>query len=155
MKIIKIVLVAILAVYIAFIWNMNGVSDRSAEAIASDVVSKQDTVEMVKGNDKTLLQFYGLAAIDYDGYVVWSSKKKIDVDELLIIKAKNKDQINTLRDAVDQRVKAQEEAFDGYGTAQMALLRKNIVTTRGNYLFFAVSKKAGDWNSLFVKAVKK
>ena len=53
--------------------------------------------KMEKGDSKSLKRFYKLNANDYDGVILYTPKSTMDVNEVLIVKVKDKSQIESLR----------------------------------------------------------
>ncbi len=104
----------------------------------------------------TVLDFkriFGLNAEDYEGVAYFKPISQMDVEELLIVKVKSEDQIETLEKAVEERIKSQKNSFDGYGAAQCALLEKAIVKEKGNFLFYCTSPDAEKYCDLFIDAL--
>lgn len=86
----------------------------------------------------TVLDFkriFGLNAEDYEGIAYFKPVSQMDVEELLIVKVKSEEQMESLEEAADERIENQKKSFDGYGAAQCALLEKAIVKKKGNFLF--------------------
>ena len=73
----------------------------------------------------------------------------MSVDELLIIKTKDDSQRSAVESAMRRRVRTQMKSFEGYGTAQIALLKAKIMDTEGPYVFLAVSDDAEKWKKTF------
>ena len=78
----------------------------------------------------------------------------MDVNEMLIIKVKDKSQIESLEDSIDSRVNYQLQSFGGYGPEQCALVNNYELKTKGDYVFFAVSENAEQLKEAFLNSIK-
>ena len=72
---------------------------------------------------------------------------------MLIVKAHSKEDLSPVKDAVDARIASQIKTFEGYGPEQVAMLKNAIVTTKGNYLFYCVSKNPEKYEEVFKDAI--
>ena len=118
------------------------------------VITKQiKTKSMNKQNANGLKRFYGIGVKETEGFVLYTPKSMMDVDELLIIKLKAGDDGSTFRKAVETRLETQLKNFNGYGTNQTELLNKHILVIKKGYLFYAVSKQADSWKQIFQNAL--
>ena len=73
---------------------------------------------------------------------------------MLIVKVKDKSQIDSLKDTIDNRVNSQLQSFGSYGPQQCALLNDYELKSEGKYVFFAVSENAEQLKEAFKEAVK-
>ena len=123
----------------------NGDSTTSIE-VMDKTITKQMNQELVAKQDATGLKRYmEINVKDTDGFVYYTSKSMMDVDEVLIIRLKSGDDGEQLRKAVTKRVDTQLKNFNGYGTNQCDLLNHHILITKKGYLFYATSKQADTW----------
>ena len=104
--------------------------------------------------DTGLKRYYGLNASDFDSVVLYTPESSMEVDEMLIVKVKDKSQIEGLEDAIDNRVNSQLQSFGSYGPEQCALLNDYELKTKGKYVFFAVSENAEDLKEAFKESIK-
>ena len=81
--------------------------------------------------------------------VMYKSGSPMSVDELLIIKTKEDSQRAAVESAMRRHVRSQMKSFEGYGTAQIALLKAKIMDTEGPYVFLAISDDAEKWKKAF------
>lgn len=83
-------------------------------------------------------------------YIYYKSDDIMDVRELLIAKALDDAEMDTLQEAVQKRLDRQIDIFSGYGTNQLDLLQHAVVMQRGNYCFYAVGDEAQQWQEAFL-----
>ena len=73
---------------------------------------------------------------------------------MLIVKVKDKSQIEGLEDAIDNRINSQLQSFGSYGPEQCALVNDYELKTQGRYVFFAISKNAEGLKEAFKESIK-
>lgn len=110
--------------------------------------------KMEKGDGKSLKRYYKLNINDYDGVTLYTPISTMDVNEMLIIKVKDKSQIESLEDSIDSRINYQLQSFGGYGPEQCALVNNYELKTKGDYVFFAVSENAEQLKEAFLNSIK-
>lgn len=123
--------------------------------IEADFLAVVPDLNMEKGDGKSLKRFYGLNANDYEEILIYTPSNYMDVSEILIVKAKDSGQLDSVEEAVDVRNAKQLESFSGYGPEQVALLENYEIKIVGNTLFYCVSPDASTLKDTFVKSIKK
>jgi hypothetical protein len=78
----------------------------------------------------------------------------MSVEEFLMIKVENESQLESIRSAMENRLDAQQKAFDGYGTEQMTLLERAVIYQTGPYICFLVSEDANQWRDTIKTILK-
>lgn len=129
-------------------------NDMTVEEIESDMGKEVKFEKMEKGDSKSLKRFYKLNANDYNGVILYTPQSTMDVNEMLVVKVKNKSQIESLQDSIDSRINYQLESFAGYGPEQVALVDNYELKTKGNYVFFAVSENAQELKKAFLDSIE-
>lgn len=126
----------------------------TAKDIQKSIVATKLVKDMEETGTKGLKRYYGLNANDFDSVVLYTPKSTMAVDEMLIVKVKDKSQIDPLLDCIDSRVEAQLKNFGGYGPEQCALVNDYELKTKGKYVFFAISENAEQLKEAFKEAIK-
>ena len=125
---------------------------------AKDIQKSIEETGLVENMEETgtkgLKRYYGLNASDFDSVVLYTPESSMEVDEMLIVKVKDKSQIDSLKDTIDNRVNSQLQSFGSYGPQQCALLNDYELKSEGKYVFFAVSENAEQLKEAFKEAVK-
>lgn len=129
-------------------------NNMSIDQIESSMKKEIDFEKMEKGDSKSLKRFYKLNANDYDGFILYTPKSTMDVNEVLIVKVKDKSQIDSLEDSIDSRINYQLESFAGYGPEQCALVDNYELKVKGDFVFFAVSENAQEIKDAFLNSIK-
>ena len=129
-------------------------NDKSADQIENSMKKEVKFEKMEKGDSKSLKRFYKLNANDYDGFILYTPQSTMDVNEVLIVKVKDKSQIESLEDSIDSRINYQLQSFSGYGPEQCALVNDYELKTKGDFVFFAVSENANQIKEAFLDSIK-
>lgn len=131
----------------------SGDSSTDSKTMEAAITKQIKAESMNKQDANGLKRFYGISVKETGGFVLYTPKSLMDVDELLIIKLKTGDDGSAFRKAVEARLKTQLKNFSGYGTNQTELLNKHILVIKKGYLFYAVSKQADSWKQIFQDAL--
>ncbi|MCQ4762242.1 DUF4358 domain-containing protein, partial [Alistipes onderdonkii] len=97
---------------------------------------------MKKGTTQDLKKYYGLNASDYDGVMLYIPDDVMSVNEILVVKLKDKSQAEAVEEAARKRLDTQKTSFEGYGAKQTKLINSAVLDSRGYYLLMAVSEDA-------------
>ena len=108
---------------------------------------------MKKGSSQDLKKYYGLNANDYAGTMLYIPDDVMSVNEILVVKVKDKSQVEDVEKAVEERLSTQKKSFEGYGVKQTRLLHSAIDETRGYYILLAVSKDADRIEAAFKNSI--
>ncbi|MCC3867766.1 DUF4358 domain-containing protein [Terrisporobacter mayombei] len=128
--------------------------EKSVDQIETEMKQEVKFDKMKKGDSKSLKRFYKLNANDYDGVILYTPESTMDVSEVLIVKVKDKFQIESLEDSIDSRVNYQLQSFSGYGPEQCALVDNYELKSEGNFVFFAISENAQQIEEAFLDSIK-
>ncbi len=128
--------------------------DLTAQDIQDYIVEKDLIEHMEETGTKGLKRYYGLNASDFESVVLYTPESSMAVDEMLIVKVKDKSQIEALEDTIDTRINSQLQNFGGYGPEQCALVNNYELKTEGRYVFFAISEKAEELKEAFKESIK-
>ena len=137
----------------ANVWLKSG-ENLSAKDIQKSIVETGLVKNMEDTGSKGLKRYYGLNSSDFDSVVLYTPESSMEVDEMLIVKVKDKSQIEGLEDTIDNRVNSQLQSFGSYGPEQCGLLNNYELKTEGKYVFFAVSENAEKLKEAFKEAIK-
>jgi hypothetical protein len=119
------------------------VSDTPFETVLSAVTGKIDLSEMQEGDHQMFRRLYGLSPADYEECALYFPNSNMGAEELLLVKLRDPADAAALTAAAEQRIKNQINVFDGYGPAQVALLKEHArIEAPGNYFLFVVSGTA-------------
>lgn len=122
--------------------------------IVKEIQVAHDLSSMREGDGKALKRYYGLNSNDLEEFCLYLPSSTMDVDEILIVKVKNKKQIESIEDSMEERANKQLESFKDYAPEQANLIENNEIVVRGNYVIFVISKDAEAIKDKFKEAIK-
>lgn len=142
----------ILAVIIFIGMMLYGETNSKAEIedVETAVTSSMDISGMEKASNRMIKRLYGLNVNDYEGVFLYISTFNMDVEEVLVVKLKDKSQGEAVQAAAENRKETQLTNFDGYGVEQCKLLNDSILDVKGNYVLFVVAPDAKEAEDAFL-----
>ena len=75
------------------------------------------------------------------------------VEELLIVRAPDKQKANIFLENAQAHLDSQKKVFQGYGTDQMGLLNEAFVESKGKYVIYACGSDAAKWREYFLSLI--
>lgn len=147
------ILIVILMNIVLFTIGCSKKREVSLEEIESNIVNTIKIDNMEKGNQKSLRKIYGINPDDLDEFIIYIPKSNMEVEEMLILKVKNKENIDNIKENIEDRVDRQIKNFDGYGIEQVESLNEYKFKIKDNYILYAVSEKNEEIKELFIKSI--
>ena len=141
-RVTKIILILLLIGFLAAVYHMNSARDVSVSRIDDALRSETKIKSMQKCSSRQLMQFMGLNASHYDGFLYYRSREALGVDEVLVVKARQKSDLSAVEDAVEDRI-----------DNQVSRLQNAVVTKRGNFLFYATAKDPSVYEEVFLHVI--
>ena len=138
LNILKYGMVVVFIVYIVFLLSREGGNEVPVKTISKNILAVAKTEGMKKGTTQDLKKYYRLNASDYDGVMLYIPDDVMSVNEILVVKLKDK---------------SQAEAVEGYGAKQTKLINSAVLDSRGYYLLMAVSEDADSIYRAFKKSM--
>jgi hypothetical protein len=151
--IIKLALIAVLAVFLVLVYSRNNAKDIDLAEINDALLSGTNAQELVECDERDLLNFMNLDFNSFDSFLYYKNNEALSVEELLIIKGDDSEDISAAQDAVEKRVASQIKMFESYGPEQVKQLKNAVITKKGNYLFYCVSDDAETYEEVFLNAI--
>lgn len=153
--VIKIASIVILAVFVLVLSTAANARDVDLATVEKTLKSNTDITDVMrKMKDRELMQFTGLNASDYDQVIYYRNTTALAVDELLIVKAKNAEDLDTVEDSIVSRISTQLKYYDSYGPEQCALLKNAVQTKKGKYYCYCVAEKADKYEEVLLDAIQ-
>lgn len=121
----------------------------SLESIKDIVVENKMPSGMKEGSGKELRRFIGINANDIEEFVYYIPNSTMSVEELLIIKVKDSNQIDSIEEALENRVDSQIKKFELYSPDNCGLLENYEIKVKDNYIFYIVSKNTEEFIDRF------
>lgn len=153
MSYIKIALTVLLVVFILVDAGKDASSNADIKEVSAQTAKAAKLTEETPAGNRLVKRFYGLNPEDYEGVVLYAPKDNMDVNEMLIVKLKDKSQSKTVEAAIQERLDTQLKSFEGYGAEQTALLKAHKLKVKGNYIFYMVGDRAAAAQKAFLKSL--
>lgn len=129
---------ALVCLYISGLLHTGRQSPAPFEDVSQAVLAAVDTSAMQPADNQMIRRLYGLQPADYEGVTLYYPVTNMGAEEILVIKLSDMSQQESVVAALEQRIAAQINVFEGYGAEQTALLQSAIVDVQGNYILLAV-----------------
>ncbi|MEK3791824.1 DUF4358 domain-containing protein [Paenibacillus sp. FSL R7-0204] len=109
---------------------------------------------MDKGDMSRLKKLYQLNADEVQDFVLYTAESNVEANELAVIRVKQEDQADSVKEKIMERIEAQKVKLKDYRPEQFYLVEKHILKVKGRYILFTVSKDAEQIESAFNEAFK-
>lgn len=139
----------LLIIYIVCLVRGEGKNTTPVTTIEEKMLEQISVEGMAKATNQDLKKYYGLNASDYDGVFLYIPDDVMSVSEVLVVKVKDKSQIEAIESAMEQRLDTQKTNFEGYGAEQTKQIKSAIVKAKGYYVLLAVSEDAEQIEAVF------
>ncbi|MBS5984930.1 MAG: DUF4358 domain-containing protein [Clostridium sp.] len=130
---------------------------KSYKNITTDEISNNilhEDEKLQKSGKKMLKRLYGLNSDDYEEVSLGISKSTMEVNEFLIIKVKDKNQIESIESAMEQRVSNQLNNFGGYSPEQTKIIEDYELIARDKFVFLCIGENAENNKQIFIESIK-
>ena len=124
----------------------------TTDEISNNILQKDENLQ--KSDKKMLQRLYGLNSDDYEEFSLCISKSTMEVNELLIIKVKDKNQIEAIECAMEQRVSNQLNNFGGYAPKQAKIIEDYELIARDKFVFLCIGENAENNKQIFIESIK-
>lgn len=112
-----------------------------------------DHETMTDAGIKGFRRHYKLRENDYDGIMVYQSLSGMSAEEVLLVKVRDRSQIEGLTDAIEARRESRMNDFAGYAPEEEALMQQGELLVKGNYVLFLPYRKAAEVKQAFLQAL--
>jgi len=112
----------------------------------NDIVEKAmqagEYPEMLELDEKKLERFYNITPSEIAEYKVFIATTNVKADELAVIKLKNPSDAGAIKEKINKRIQQQANSFKDYLPNEYSLIENHVLSVKGNYILFAISKNA-------------
>ena len=151
---IEVLLILLLIGFIVFLFiSHTGGTKKRVKEIAAPVLQSADLSALSKKSAKDAAKTFGFDTEKEEGILYYANDNIMDCSELLIVKLKDEADAPAFREAVESRVRKQQDLFKNYAPDQYALLKQAMIEVDGNTLFYCTSKDANAIYEAFKKAL--
>lgn len=128
-----------IVLFLAILLSSNKESQTEFGAMEQTVSAVADLTTMQPADNQMLRRLYGLDEADYEGVMLYCPTTNMGAEELLLIKLTNIEQQDIVKNAIDARITAQKNSFEGYGVDQFEMLTNCVTEIQGNYVLLVVA----------------
>ncbi len=143
----------LILVYIVLLLIYTSGSTKPFDEVAAAVEQQLDRESLVRQDDRALKRYYGLNSADYEGVMYYSAEFSISALEVLLVEVKTDQQVQEVRDAVEERLESRKNTFEDYAPEQAQLIEQAQIQVRGRFIFLAVSPDAENYVATFAKSL--
>lgn len=119
-------------------------SDTDFSVVEKKVIKTMTKYDLEKQGGKEIKKYLSINSADYENIQYYKSADPMNVREIVIVKFKDPSQGEAFKEAMQQRIDAQINAFNGYGVEQVGLLKKAVVSLDMNYAIYVTCETAND-----------
>ncbi len=148
-RVMKYVVLVLIAAFVAVLMIYASGSSRPFEEVEDAVSRSLDKSNLTLQDGAAFKRKFGLSEADYAGVMYYASEFSISAEEVLVVLVKEESQVQEVTEAIDRRVEARKNDFDGYAPEEVKLLEDAKQSVRGRYIFFAAAPKAEEYLEAF------
>ena len=150
--IIIIAIIAVLAMII--VKNNNKTIQINIEDLASKILqSGAFEDELIKVDSEMIMKDYNFTADEVEEFVSYQGSGATS-EEIVILKVKDKSNLNSIKDKINARIEERKEAFQSYLPKEVGKIDNNVLRVEGNYVIFCVSNDSSKVNQIINDYVK-
>ena len=152
-----VIIVAIIAIVVLakkIIKNNNKTKQINIEDLASKILqSGAFADELIKVDSEMIMSDYNFTADEVEEFVSYQGSGATS-EEIVILKVKDKSNLNSIKDKINARIEERKEAFQSYLPKEVGKIDSSILRVEGNYIIFCVSNDSSKVNQIINDYVK-
>lgn len=133
--------VAILITFIA-LYQVLKVKDVDMDSLRQSLSQIIDSEHMDIGDSSKLRKLYYISKNEVEDFILYSPKSNMEASEVLILKAKNEEDIEHLKVKVEERIKKQSDSFKNYRPEEYDIISNRVLDIKGKYLILIISSES-------------
>lgn len=127
----------------------------SAEEIEREMLTQvENKTKFREADSQSLKKYYGINATEIKEFCLYLPASNMDATEMLIVVAKDEQQIDEIKKACEKRLEQEKSVFESYGAEQMGILNNARLESYGPYLAFIVCDDSDKCAAAFKACVK-
>ena len=132
---------AILITFVA-LYQVLKVKDVDMDSLRQSLSQIIDSEHMDIGDSSKLRKLYYISKNEVEDFILYSPKSNMEANEVLILKAKNEEDIEHLKVKVEERVKKQSDSFKNYRPEEYDIISNRVLDIKGKYLILIISSES-------------
>ena len=109
--------------------------------------------ELVKIDSEMIMNDYNFTTDEVEEFVSYQGSGATS-EEIVILKVKDKSDLNSIKDKINARIAERKEAFQSYLPKEVGKIDNNILRVEGNYVIFCVSNDSSKVNQAINDCIK-
>lgn len=134
-----ILMILVITIFIG-LFKVLEIKDVTIDEIRNDILQSTDVTTMDVDDGSKLRKLYNINKRDVDDFILYAPKSNMEANEILILKAKTQDDLKSLKEKVNHRVKSQSDSFENYDKIQFEIISNYILEDKDKYLILIISK---------------
>ena len=152
--IVIVIVLIIIAVLGIIINNSNKSIQINIEDLATKIAeSGAFEDEIAKIDSEMIMSDYNITTDEVEGFVSYQGSGATS-EEIVILKVKDKRNLNDVKDKINSRIQERKQAFQSYLPEEVGKIDNNILRVEGNYIIFCVSNDSSKVNQIINDYVK-
>lgn len=131
-----------------------GQKEIDIQKVKEDIIAECDLQEMRDATEDEVGMLYDFGDAEYDEIVFSISQNSVNADQITIVKAKSEDDVDSIKEVIEQQLESREKIFEGYAPDEAAKFKENQVKVNGKYIFAAVCNDNNKAENIFDNAFK-
>ena len=151
---IVIALIVIVGVGIIFLNKNNKNIQINTKDLASKIIEAgvfED--ELVEVNSEMIMSDYNFTADEVEEFVSYQGSGATS-EEIVILKVKEKSNLNNIKNKIEDRLEERKEAFESYLPEEVGKIDNKVFRAEGNYVILCISNDTNKVNTLINDYVK-
>lgn len=145
--------IALIAVLAAALCACGG-SAKPLSDVFSEMKTTYNITDMVEFTDAAdLNRFYGIAAEDVKEFAGGINNSGVDMEEVVMVLATDKDAALRISDALNNRLQSKLNETKNYNPEQYVIVENATVETENNYVSMFISENSGSMKADYKKAI--
>ena len=140
-------------VYVVFILSGMGGSNKPFEEVASSLRWALENTELIEVNGQGFRHSYGINPAELEGVMMFASEFRLSAEEVLLIEAKDLEQVNQLIERIEEQLLEQRNALGNHAPEEVHYIDNAQLTVRGNHVFLAIGPRATEFRQIFVDSL--
>ena len=152
--VIIVAIIAIVVLAIMLVKNNNKTIQINIEDLASKILqSGAFADELIKVDSEMIMSDYNFTADEVEEFVSYQGSGATS-EEIVILKVKDKSNLNSIKDKINARIEERKEAFQSYLPKEVGKIDNNVLRVEGNYVIFCVSNDSSKVNQAINDYIK-
>lgn len=126
----------------------------SIKEMGEKIEKEVDLSDMKSGDEAKLEKLYKIKSDDVEEFFLYVPKSNIKASEIAIVKVKDANKVEDFKKNFTERLDKQSSSFKDYLPDEYFLIEKNVLKTKDNYIFFAISKDVDKVEKIFDESFK-